>query len=306
MRAAASRSRLGLPRAPLTVSADLMDDSGFSMRPTYLSPAGPQTSLVAGLPSHGLRHLVQRAGTEYRELLTALVGRVRDLASLLAPPGPVIPRAPLPGRHRILFLAANPSETTRLALDEECAAIERELRMTTGRDAFEFRSKWAASIDQVMRDLNELQPTVIHFSGHGCGIHVHAETHRDVASSAGIQLQDERRRPQHVSARALSQMIASAAPSARLVVLNACFSDTVAEALRGVDDCIVGMRGAISDDAARSFAVGFYRALGHGRSVGNAVEQAVATLAAKQLPDEHLPICRTRRGLSAAHFTLAA
>src|SRR5262249_18362685 len=35
-----------------------------------------------------------------------------------------------PMKHRILFLAANPLDTDRLALDEECAAIERELRMS--------------------------------------------------------------------------------------------------------------------------------------------------------------------------------
>jgi len=65
------------------------------------------------------------------------------------------------------------------------------------------------------------------------------------------------------------------------------------------------MRGAIGDDAARSFAVGFYRALGYRRSVGNAVAQAVAALAAKQLPDEHLPVCRTRDGVSADQVILS-
>ena len=50
--------------------------------------------------------------------------------------------------------------------------------MTTGRDDFDFRSKWAVSIDEMMRYLNELQPTVIHFSGHGGG-------------SPGIYVQDE-------------------------------------------------------------------------------------------------------------------
>ena len=225
------------------------------------------------------------------------------------------PPRPTTSRHGILFLAANPSETTRLALDEECAAIERELRMTTGRDDFDFRSRWAVSVDEVMRALNELQPTVIHFSGHGggsTGVYVHAVrrwprlAHRDIdiMAPAGIQLQDEQRRPQHVSACALTQMIGSAAPSARLVVLNACFSDPVADTLRRVVDCVVGMRGAVGDEAARSFAVGFYRALGHRRSVGNAVEQAVATLAAKRLPDEHLPICRTRDGISADQIFL--
>lgn len=38
-------------------------------------------------------------------------------------------------------------------------------------------------------------------------------------------------------------MIRTAAPSTRVVVLNACFSITVAEALRDVVDCVVGMRG---------------------------------------------------------------
>jgi hypothetical protein len=163
--------------------------------------------------------------------------------------------------------------------------------MTTGRDDFDFRSKWAVSVDEMMRHMNELQPTVIHFSGHGGG-------------SNGIYLQDDQRQLQPVTARALSQMIGSAAPSARVLVLNACFSDAQAEPLRSVVDCVVGMRGAIGDDAARSFAVAFYRALGHRRSVGNAVAQAVATMAAKQLPDEHLPVCRTRDGISADQVIL--
>ena len=104
---------------------------------------------------------------------------------------------------------------------------------------------------------------------------------------------------------ALARMIASAAPSTRLVVLNACFSDLVAESLRGVVDCVVGMRGAIGDEAARAFAVSFYRALGYRRSVGNAMAQAVATLAAKQLPEERLPVCVTRQGISADKLILS-
>jgi hypothetical protein len=196
-------------------------------------------------------------------------------------------------RHRVLFLTADPRGATRLAHDEECAAIEHELRLTLGRDEFEFRSKWAVSVDEMMRHLNECLPTIVHFSGHGS----------DATGCAGIHLQDERR-SQYVSARALAQMIASAAPSARVVVLNACFSDAVAGTLCDMVDCVVGMTGAIDDDAARSFAVSFYRALGNRRSIGNAVAQAVATLAAKQLPDEHRPVCRTRCGISADQLFL--
>src|SRR4029079_9429361 len=195
------------------------------MRPTYhLEPAvraHPATRGVSrfGHASRGLRHIVQRV----RDLLPRFATLEEGSTAMAS----VYPARPAP-RHVILFLAANPSGTTRLALEEECAAIERELRRTTGSDDFDFRSRWAVSVDEVMRALNELQPAVIHFSGHGggsTGVYVHDEprqscsAHRDIGavSLAGIELQDEQRQPQHVSARALAQMIESAAPSARLV-----------------------------------------------------------------------------------------
>jgi nucleoside phosphorylase len=204
-------------------------------------------------------------------------------------------------KHTLLFLAANPSDTDRLALDEECAAIERELRLAPGRDDFDFRSKWAVSVDELMRHLNELQPTIIHFSGHGSAgtatpspANPEAQHDAKLSRDAGIFLQDERR-SQFVRERALAKMIASASPATRVVVLNACSSAAIAESLRNEVGCVVGMNGSLGDDAARSFAMAFYRALGNRRSVGNAFAQAVATLEAKQLTTAD-PVCEARDG----------
>lgn len=188
-------------------------------------------------------------------------------------------------RHVILFLAADPAGTDRLALDEECAAIERELSMTAARDDFDFRSKWAVSVDELVRHLNTLRPTVIHFSGHGRG-------------PAGLMLQDDGV-PQPVPPRALAMLIKAAAPAARVIVLNACATAAHADALTAVADCVIAMDGELGDEAARSFAAGFYRALGHRHSVGNAVEQGIAVLAAKQLPEAARPRCATRPGVDA-------
>jgi hypothetical protein len=217
--------------------------------------------------------------------------------------------------HTILFLAANPRDTLSLALDQECAEIERELRMTSGRADFVFESRWAVSIDDLMRHLNEHTPAIVHFSGHGgaagSGRRGPAGALRDVSlpddsppagakpapSATGIWLQDGNS-SQFVSDRALAAMLAAASPSTRLVVLNACYTSSVAEALRRHVDCVVGMDGAIADVAARSFAVAFYRALGNRRSIGNAVAQSLATLAAKN-QDDVKPICTTREGLVA-------
>ena len=74
----------------------------------------------------------------------------------------------------------------------------------------------------------------------------------------------------------------------------------------GLDPGVVGMAGVIHDDDARSFSVGFYRARGNRRSVGNALDHAVATLAAKQLADEHVPRLRTRDGVDARQVVLTS
>jgi CHAT domain len=280
------------------------------LRTTDVAPAIVMTRAAAGHGRGAQLASVQLAGAGCSPVRPPRPPR----GTRVLPRSPRGTRAPRSGRHVILFLAANPSGTTRLALDEECAAIERELLMAPGRD-FYFVSKWAVSVDEVMRCFNELQPTIIHFSGHGscgAGLHVHEDPlqpgqRRDVLAAsgtgpdAGIYLQDS-----CVTGPALARMIATAAPSARVVVLNACFSDEIAESLHPVVECVVGMRGAVLDEAARAFAVGFYRALGNNRSVGNAVAQAIATLAAKQLPDEHLPVCRARTGICPDKLVLPA
>jgi hypothetical protein len=186
----------------------------------------------------------------------------------------------------ILFLAVNPVATHQPRLDEECAVIERELRAAASRE-LALESRWAVSIDELMHHLNALRPTVIHFSGHAGG---------DGEATGTLHLQDATGAPQRVSAEALTAMIESAGESARIVVLNACYSDAYADALCRVVDCVVGMTGPTGDDAALAFAVSFYRALAHQRSVGNAVAQVEATLAAKQLLGRHVPRCRTRAG----------
>lgn len=204
------------------------------------------------------------------------------------------PRRARPRRTRaplILFLAADPDATTRLDIGRECAAIQRELSMTA-RDQLRFESRWATSVDDLLRHLTERQPTVLHFSGHGRG-------------TGELILQDEHGAPQPLSTRALARVIGAAAHNVRLIVLNACYSTAQAAALCREVECVIGMDGAIADRAARVFATRLYGALGSGRSVGNAVEQAIAALVANELPDAALPHCVTRDGIDAHDIVLA-
>jgi hypothetical protein len=224
-------------------------------------------------------------------------------------------------KHTILFLAANPIDTSRLALDREARAIHVELELSGYRDCFDFQTRWAAEPLDLLRELRRLRPTVVHFSGHGQGAPgapgtpgtygPTAAPRRDVdgepafhcvAPPAGLFFQGLGGRAQLVSAQAIEQAFGAAGASVRLVVLNACYTDAQADALLAHVDCVVGMAGAIHDAAARSFAIGFYGGLGERESVAAAYRQGRAAISLEGLPDAELPRLKVRPGVDAARL----
>ncbi|TMQ05534.1 MAG: tyrosine-protein phosphatase [Deltaproteobacteria bacterium] len=81
-------------------------------------------------------------------------------------------------KHTILFLAANPLGTDRLALDEEARAIPEELERSGHRDQFELVTRWAARPFDLLRELRKLKPTVVHCSAHGGRSNLASSTER--------------------------------------------------------------------------------------------------------------------------------
>jgi CHAT domain len=167
-------------------------------------------------------------------------------------------------KHTILFLAANPLGTDRLALDREARAIQVALERSGHRDRFELVTRWAVEPLDLLDELRKLKPTVVHFSGHGGGDRLRPDigAQRDIVGEFrtmhGLFFMGPDGRPQHVSAAALGETLGAAAASVKLVVLNACYSEAQADALLAHVACVVGMGSAIGDDAARNFAIGFY------------------------------------------------
>jgi hypothetical protein len=89
----------------------------------------------------------------------------------------------------ILFVAANPRDTTRLAIDREARSIHVELKRSGYRDRFDFVTRWAPEPLDLLRELRELKPTVVHFSGHGARPVASAGSAqgRDIATSTSLQ-----------------------------------------------------------------------------------------------------------------------
>jgi hypothetical protein len=193
---------------------------------------------------------------------------------------------------KILFLAANPDDAKhKLALDQEAASIQEKLRLADYRDSVELVTRWAVGPDDLLQALNEVQPQVVHFSGHGSRSH-------DVA------VEGDQRQMLRVSIDVLRNLFRTMQDNIRLVVLNACHSNAQAEAITQYIDCAIGMGDTIPDATAIDFAASLYRAIGFGRSVKNAFEQGVVSLQLKGIPGVQLPELKVRQGVDASKVVL--
>ncbi len=70
---------------------------------------------------------------------------------------------------KILILAANPKGTSPVRLDEEVREIDAGLRRARNTDQFVIESRWAVRPRDLQRAMLEVEPQIVHFSGHGAG-----------------------------------------------------------------------------------------------------------------------------------------
>ena len=153
----------------------------------------------------------------------------------------------------ILILVASPRVTTRQHLDQEVRDISEGLQRSQHRDAFRIEQRWAVRPRDVQRAMLDLNPQIVHFSGHGGG-------------EEGLAFEDESGKVKFVDTEALAGLFELFADQIECVILNACYSEVQAEAICQHIPSVIGMKKEIGDRAALEFAVGFYDALGAGRS----------------------------------------
>jgi CHAT domain-containing protein len=192
---------------------------------------------------------------------------------------------------KILFLAANPKGTKHLGLDEEIREITQKVNAAKHRASIEIVQAWAVTPDDLLQALNQHQPHVVHFSGHG-------------NLSGQIVLNDEKGNSKAVSKEAISALFRTLKDNVQVVLLNACFSQSQAEGIIENIPCAIGMSRAIGDNAAIAFAGSFYRALGFGRSVQDAFDQGVTALMLEGIPEEKTPKLLVKAGIDAADCVL--
>lgn len=157
----------------------------------------------------------------------------------------------------ILIAAANPSNETRLRLDIETRDIDEGLRLSKYRERFVLKQQWATRQRDLRRAMQEHEPEIVHFCGHGSG-------------EQGIVLESEDGKSHLIRTEALANFFKLFTGKVECVVLNACYSEVQAEEIAKYIPYVIGMSEGIGDKAAIEFAVGFYDSL----AAGNAYEKA--------------------------------
>ena len=181
-------------------------------------------------------------------------------------------------RVRVLVVTANPLGSSPLQLDREVKIIDEALRRSRKRNNFEVEYRLAATPSELRRALLDVEPHVLHFSGHGAGnqglLFVSDESAGSLYRSpeGEVRTQSDANEIRYVPADPLARLLGLCDEHLECVVLNACYSDIQGNAIAAYIPITIGSRDQIADRVAIKFAQGFYDAIGAGRSYEKAFQ----------------------------------
>jgi CHAT domain/WD domain, G-beta repeat len=178
---------------------------------------------------------------------------------------------------RILFLSADPfaGGEPPLHLDREIREIRERLSLARLWDHFEVYPELAVRPADLTGTLLDYRPHIVHFSGHGDG--------------SAIFVEGDSGEPHPIAGRALANLFSLVAQDTFCVVLNACYSQDQARVIARNVKYVIGMRKDVDDRSAIAFSIGFYQALGSGRSIDDAFSLGCAQIDLRSLPDSRMP-----------------
>jgi hypothetical protein len=177
----------------------------------------------------------------------------------------------------ILCFAAEPTNASRVRLGEELREIREKLQLAKLRERFELEDRMAVRPADISQALLDVQPQIVHFSGHG-------------TSTGALCFENQVGQVHLVQPDALAALFEQFAHKVNCVLLNACYSETQAKAIAKHIKYVIGMNQAIDDKAAIAFTVGFYQALGAGRTIEDAYKLGCVQIRLQSIPEHLTPV----------------
>jgi hypothetical protein len=185
---------------------------------------------------------------------------------------------------KILFLAADPSDASRLRLGQELRDIKERLRIAKAPEKYQLEQRESVRVGDITQAILHIEPNIIHFSGHG-------------TSQGELCFENEEGKLQLVTPDAFAAMFELLIKHVNCVVLNACYSEIQAKAIAQHIPFVIGMNDAIGDQAAIAFAVGFYKALAANRSIEDAYKFGCVEIQLQGIPEHLKPVIYVKKDL---------
>jgi hypothetical protein len=185
---------------------------------------------------------------------------------------------------KILFLAADPSDASRLRLGQELRDIKEKLRIAKAPEKYQLEQRESVRVSDITQAIFDIEPNIIHISGHG-------------TSQGELCFENEEGKLQLVTPDAFAAMFELLVKHVNCVVLNACYSEIQAKAIAQHIPFVIGMNDAIGDQAAIAFAVGFYKALAANRSIEDAYKFGCVEIRLQGIPEHLKPVIYVKKDL---------
>lgn len=193
----------------------------------------------------------------------------------------------------LLIVSASPLDQDRLRLGAEVRDIRHALQRSRNREDWKIESNEAITVDDLRRALLDHQPTVLHFSGHGGG-------------HGGLCFEDANGASNLAHAEPLARLLHHFKSQLKCVVLNACYSEVQAEAIRNEIDYVIGMNAAVSDTSATKFSVSFYDAVFAATDFRTAFDLGCTALDLNNMQDSDVPVFMTGTRLEPVTLSYSA
>ena len=177
----------------------------------------------------------------------------------------------------ILFIASEPTDLAHLRLSEEVREIQEKLQMAKLRDRFDFHQRMSTRTIDLSQAMLDVQPQIVHFSGHG-------------SIDGALCFENQSGQTDSIQPSAIAALFKQFSNHVNCVMLNACYTEIQAKAIAQYIEYVIGMNQMIGDKAAIAFAIGFYQALGAGRTIEDAYKLGCVQIRLHGIPEHQTPV----------------
>lgn len=173
---------------------------------------------------------------------------------------------------KVLFLAGIPRDEDDFRARDEYSDIEQAVRAAPQGDLMKIIYEGNVRRDRLDGLLNEHNPHIVHFSGNGKGEDIYFVNDNGNAAPVGIET--------------LMALLRGYRQNIQVVILNACYTDTQAEAIAQIVGCAIVIDRVITDAAAKIFVTTFYKRIAARYSIQQAYELSLLHLHLVKRNDE--------------------